>query len=116
IPFTSTSFPAGTEQTIQVSVGIDNFEINGTAIAEDNLRTIIVPIPSRATGLESPIWLAFEGDTIILFDESYERTQVILALAAAVGILLLLWLLTVILRLLFRRPPRFGTWQPPYGL
>ena len=26
-----------------------------------------------------------------------------------------LWLLSLILRLIFRRPPRFDVWQPPYA-
>jgi hypothetical protein len=40
---------------------------------------------------------------------------VIVAIVAGVGVLLILiWVLTVILGLLFSRAPSFATWQPPY--
>jgi hypothetical protein len=108
-------FPAGTEQTIQVSVGIDEVERADTPIADDNLETLVVSIPERAI-VSAPTLFAFEGENFIILGESYDRIQVVLALAASVGIVILVWIVTVILRLVFRRPPRFAPWQPPYGL
>ncbi|MCU0514773.1 MAG: hypothetical protein MUE40_19640 [Anaerolineae bacterium] len=52
---------------------------------------------------------------IILNGTPYEPLNVLLALAGALVALLIVWLLTVVLRLAFRRKPRFGIWQPPYA-
>lgn len=116
IPFNSINFPAGTEQTIQVAVGIDAYELANTEIASDNINSVIVPIPQRTSlSVPEPIFQFTDGG-LIFWGEQYTRLEAILGIGAGVAILLLLWVITIILRLLFRRPARFGAWQPAYGL
>lgn len=116
IPFRSADFPAGTEQIIQVAVGIDQFELANTEIASDNISSIIVPIPNTNffSSLSSIVKLSDNG--IVFLGEEYTQWQAALGIGAGVATLILLWILTVILRLLFRRPARFKTWHPPYGV
>jgi hypothetical protein len=45
----------------------------------------------------------------------WEQQDLLAAVVVVVGGLVMLWLLTVILRLIFRRPPRLERWDPPYG-
>lgn len=115
IPFWSSDFPAGTEQVIQVAVGIDQFELANTEIASDNISSIAVPIPEAKpfSSLLSSIKINDEG--IIFLGKQYTREQAVLGIGAGVASLILLWIITIILRLMFRRPARFKTWQPPYG-
>lgn len=113
--FPIADFPAGTEQSIEVSVGLDGFEIRNTPIAEDNIQSLTVSIPSP-TIIQPLQFFAMDGENYIIFGETYDKTQIVLALAAGVGAVILLWILSVIIRLIFRRQPRFAPWQPPYGL
>lgn len=113
--FSIVEFEPGSEQTIEIAVGLDGFELRNTPIAEDNVHTLTVTIPERPI-IAAPIIFAIEGENFIVLDESYTKTEIVIALAASVGIVILLWIITVVLRLLFRRPPRFAPWQPPYGL
>jgi hypothetical protein len=108
-------FEEGSEHTIEISVGLDRLEPRNTPIAEDNVQTLTVTIPEPSI-VAAPVIFAIEGETFIVLGESYEKTEIVIALAASVGVVLLLWIITVLVRLLFRRPPRFAPWQPPYGL
>jgi hypothetical protein len=113
--FPLVGFPAGTEQTIEISVGIDDIEREGNPIAKDNIETLEVTIPERPI-ITAPTLFAIEGESYIILGETYEKAEIVIALAASVGVVILIWILTVILRLVFRRPARFAPWQPPYGL
>jgi hypothetical protein len=113
--FPLADFEAGTEQTIEITVGLDRLEPRNTPIAEDNIHTLTVTIPETPI-VAAPVIFAIEGENFIVLGESYTKTDIVLALAASVGIVLLLWIITVVVRLIFRRPPRFAPWQPPYGL
>ena len=35
---------------------------------------------------------------------------------ASIVILMIFWFVSIVVRALFSRPPRFGIWQPPYGM
>lgn len=116
--FPMSDFPAGSTQTIQVEVGIDSFEVRNTLISQDNIATIDVPIPEAppTVPLSTDELLAFEEDGVVFLGQRYERADAAAIVGTAGGILIVLWLLTVILRMIFRRPPRMGAWQPPYGM
>jgi hypothetical protein len=116
IPFRTTDFPAGTEQIIQVSVGIDDYELANTLIASDNIDSVIVPIPQINSVSSAATYFKLTGEGVIFRGEYYSNFQVVLGLSAGVAFLLVLWIISIILRLLFHRPSSFGIWQPPYGV
>lgn len=114
-------FPEAGEYELEISVGIDAFERLRTPIAENNIQQITIEVPEANTPLINPDIIndtIFEltADGVIFLGEPYTRQEVAVAAAGAVGILLLLWLVTIIFRMIFNRPPRFGPWQPPYGV
>jgi hypothetical protein len=122
--FNLDDFEPGSEQTIEVVVGRDAFEPQNTPLAQDNQRSITITIPERSL-VQTNLWdnpeqflpvLAFEGESVILFGMAMDQQQAAIVAVVAVAIVLFLWLLTVVLRLIFRRPPRFPAWQPPYAV
>jgi hypothetical protein len=114
--FTVADFPPATEQVIEVAVGLDEFEPEGSAVAADNRRSVTVAIPERVFSWSDllPV-LAFEGETVTILGYRFSREQFAIGAAVTVAALLFLWLFTVVLRLIFRRPARFPQWQPPYA-
>lgn len=110
-------FPPNTDQFIEVTVGLDEFEPENSAIAANNRRTVTVPIPERVFSWSDllPV-LALEGETITVLGYRLSREQFAIGAVVMVAALLFLWLFTVILRLIFRRPARFPQWQPPYAV
>lgn len=116
IPFFTTLFDANTQVELEVSVGVDRFELSNTPLAEDNVDTILIDVPDATISSDSMIILKRIDDTIILFDRSYTLTEFSLAILAFVGFLVFFWVFSIIIRALFKRSPRFGAWQPPYGV
>lgn len=114
IPINVRRFPPSTQQTFEVVVAVDNFERENSIIAQNNVDTIVIDIPARVS--TSFTYFERTSDGIILLGQAYSLTEVALAALGAVGILMLFWLFTVIVRIIFVQPPRFGQWQPPYGL
>ena len=78
-----------------------------------------LPRPSaRLTNLFIPIinlGLNFLEDGIQLNESRVRGGDMLRALGIVAVALLGLWLLSLILRLIFRRPPQFEPWQPPYA-
>lgn len=115
IPFDVTTFPSGSVQTLTVTIGVDRFELANTVIAENNVETIDITIPVYET--TSPATLFQITDTgAVIAGEAYTRTQVALFALGFVGVLMLFWVFSIVIRLIFRRTPKFGAWQPPYGV
>ena len=105
-------FPANGAQSILVSVGLDNLEAPEAATLENNVWTVDITI-----GVSDDITLLdVEGGEYTVLGYVFTREDAAIYLVMFAAIVLMLWLVSVVLRLLFRRPPRFGTWQPPYGL
>lgn len=129
--FNSEDFPAGSVEALQIEVGIDQYELAGSPIARDNIRTISVTIPQLIDNLPEDVVVIIEEpdfvipvvnipvqmvDGGIIIGGDFYSLQDIFTAVGVIGIgLLLLWFITIILRLLFRRPPTFGQWQPPYA-
>ncbi len=126
-------FPAGSVQTLRIEVGIDEVEPLGSPTIGNNSSVISINVPQTAgqqsvsndteteIPSEEPPGESSEEDTgfvIPLLDVQIDLSDpgqtVPLAGVVAVSVIML-WLLTVILRLLFNRPPSFGRWQPPYA-
>lgn len=122
--------------SFKIEAGIDAFELANSPIARDNSQ--LFHIDRAATGdadggdgmseataeadatfdLSIPIvnlGINFLEDGIQLNDRRYSGGDILGAIGILALALFCLWLLSLILRLLFRRPPRFDVWQPPYA-
>ena len=139
--FDTIDFPPASTQDLQIEVGLDFYELVGTQIAEDNVAQISIQIPTNvnpppdrpdntgdetntpqstepASDLVIPFVgtrIDFDDNGIIVDGQLVETGQIAVAVGVFFVGLLLLWLLTVIIRLIFRRPPTFGNYQPPYA-
>ncbi|MDL1899903.1 hypothetical protein FBR02_03945 [Anaerolineae bacterium CFX9] len=95
--------------------------VPGTAPAVPTLESVspgtVLP-PSGQDGVPrptSPSLTQIGGYTLPFNIDLYNPLHVALLIGAAGILLVLIWVLTVILRLMFTRPPSFTTWQPPYA-
>ena len=121
---------------LKVEVGIDQYELAGSPIARNNgqlFRINVADARAAIAGLQdSPaltdtripydmvipffdIGIDFVSDGIKVNDSIYSMAQILLALVLLALVLFLLWILNLILRLVFHRPPTFDTWQAPYS-
>lgn len=130
--FLMADFDAG-EKFFAVEVGIDQFELAGSRIARDNralfrvtipenvsVPTTSVPIVEAVSDFDFVIPVVDVGinlldDGIQINQDVYSNQQILVGVAILAAGLFLLWFLTLLLRLIFRRPAVFGTWQPPYA-
>ena len=122
--------------SFKIEAGIDEFELANSPIARDNSQLFHIDrsdergasgddgstestIPADARfGFHIPIvnlGIIFLEDGIQLNDSRFSSGDVLRALSLLALALISLWLLSLILRLVFRRPPRFDVWQPPYA-
>ena len=119
--------------SFKIEAGIDEFELANSPIARDNSQ--LFHIDRSAAGVADgnsttatsahatfdlylPIvnlGIRFLDDGIQLNDSRYSGGDILRALALLVVALFCLWLLSLVARLVFRRPPRFDVWQPPYA-
>lgn len=123
--------------SFKIEAGIDEFELANSPIARDNSQLFhidrsdtlasgaeagssVAGGPAQATyDLTIPvvnIGVNFLADGIQLNDSRISGGDMLRALAVLAAALFCLWLLSLILRLMFRRPPSFDVWQPPYAL
>lgn len=127
--FEMVDFPAG-EQIYNVEVGIDRYELAGSPIARDNTKPFTVSVtettvtstpevtPDDAFDFVIPgvdIGVKVLDDGVQINQDVYTTEQILIGAAAVAGALVLLWFVTLILRLLFQRKPTFDNWQPPYA-
>jgi hypothetical protein len=106
--FDASLFPPGSRQPLRVEI------ISGTIVVRSQDFTLQMPAAQGTSGSdgEAPV-LTLPGIGIqIDFNDPTQR-GLIIGVAGA-GIVLLL-IFAIILRLLFQRPPTFGTWSPPYA-
>jgi hypothetical protein len=123
IAFPVRTFPPDSNQALQIEVGIGEIEAEDSATILDNYAGISVIIPAYepveiAPETESPP--VFDGTviTIPLLDVTIDLAdpdQLIIIAAIAIVILALLLIILLMARILFRRSPAFGNWQPPYA-
>ena len=121
----------------KIEVGIDEFELADSPIARDNTQLFrinkanagaassgersTVSAPPRPAPYDLFIPLVnlgvnFLEDGIEVNDRRYSGSDILRALGMLALSLFCLWLLSLILRLIFRRPPQFEQWQPPYAV
>lgn len=130
-PFDTSAYEVGV-QAFFVEVGIDQFELAGSPIARDNRKSFSVTIPDSATAQTPDITITAEPafdfvipilnigikrlDDGLQVNQDFYSTRDLLIGAGVIAMgLVLLWFMSLILRLLFSRKPVFGTWTPPYA-
>lgn len=122
--------------SIQIQAGIDEFELEGSPIARNNIQLFFIDradagLPSDSAGasdLASPtpdydlfipllnLGLNFRAGGFEVNGRSYSGGDLLIFAGMTLAALFCLWLLSLILRLVFRRPPKFEPWQPPYAV
>ncbi len=109
----ASQFPSGIIQTFYVTVGLDQLppldqrgQVGSGSIG--SIGVFIPPLsqPTNAAPASAP--------SIIPSLDLSKPDNLALVIGVAAVVLILLWVISVILRLLFSRPPTFPTWQPPY--
>ena len=120
----------------RVEVGIDQYELAGSPIAINNSQLFRVSASEAAAAADSPrpvpaspaaavydLWLPLinvginiDAAGITLNSSRVTLSQILTGLALFVAGLFLLWLLSLILRLLLYPTPKFGIWHPPYAV
>ncbi|MCB9461218.1 MAG: hypothetical protein H6670_16315 [Anaerolineaceae bacterium] len=118
IEFSMLDFAPGSVQPLSIHVGIDEYELNGSSLAQNNTQNISVPIPEYVVPdapLGERIFSQNADGSYVVLGNRLEPDELLLAVLAVVGVFIMLWLLSIILRLIFRRPPRMERWDPPYG-
>ncbi len=125
----------GEDVFFRITAGIDEYELAGSRIARDNEQLFRInkaeaiagsgvcagssAAPTGPFSLTIPLlgWqVVFLGDSIAVNDSQLDYGTALLAfLALLAALAFCLWLLSLALRLLFRQPPKFDAWQPPYA-
>jgi len=126
IAFPVTTFPSGSNQVLNVEVGIGEIETNDSPTVFNNSVSISVEIPDYRTEVVQPNSTPFptrntNNSNIItvpgldLEIDTTDSEQMIIVVGIIISVVVMLIILYMIIRLLLRRPPTFGNWQPPYA-
>ena len=111
LPVPPGRFLGGSSQSLTATVTLVE---SGVTVSSDTAR-ITVQIPADQAVAPPPTEAAPEVSSGLPFGFDPNNTVHIVGLIAALGALLVLvWVITIVLRLLFRRPEVFPPWQPPY--
>ena len=134
LAFAVTIFQPNSEHSIWVRVGIDEIESSTSSTIFDNQVAITISIPNYATTTTNPPPQTNTDEDPITSDNSENNESSIITIPIIgieidlsdredalllAGILacsvIIFWLFFNIVRMLFRRYPKFGNWQPPYA-
>lgn len=111
LPIPPGRFPDGSSQSLTATVTLVD---DGVTVSSDTAR-ITVQIPAEQAAAPAPTEAAPEVSTGLPFNFDPSNTIHVVTLIAALGaLLILIWVITIVLRLLFKRPQVFPPWQPPY--
>ncbi|MCY3832575.1 MAG: hypothetical protein OXG85_06130 [Chloroflexi bacterium] len=123
--------------SFKIEAGLDEYELANSPIARDNSQLLNIDRSAVLEALESDasiesseppqpafdifipivnLGVNFLPGGIQLNEGHVSGDDILRAVAMLALALFCLWLLSLIFRLVFRRPPRFGAWQPPYAL
>ncbi|HVU14968.1 MAG TPA: hypothetical protein VHD90_27025 [Phototrophicaceae bacterium] len=114
LPIPLSKFPLGSSQTLYAVVGLNQLPPANQRYQFGNVGQVTVPIPSSVSATAptpSPSSVTLPGGIAFNWSDPMQRAEVVGAVAV---IAVLLWVLTVIARSLFSRPPTIPAWQPPY--
>lgn len=126
--------PANEISTIEVRAGIDQFELDGSPIARNNRQLVYIdPKDAGAKngaeadrGPASPTYdlyvplanlgINFLADGLEVNGNRFSGGDFLRFAGVILLVLFCLWLLSLALRLILRRPPKFEPWQAPYAV
>ena len=129
ILFPLEGLPLNEITTVEVRVGIDQYELDGSPIARNN-RQLVYINPEEAdirTGVDPSapsydlylplvnLGIDFRADGVDINGRRYGSGELLGIAGILLAALFCLWLLSLALRLVFRRSPKFEPWQPPYA-
>ena len=124
----------GDDLFFKIEAGIDEYELAGSPIARNNTQLFRINkaearSSNGAAPISSPAEAAYDlfiplvnlgvnflADGVQINESRYSNDDLLRFVGLAFVALFCLWLLSLILRLIFRRPPKFETWQPPYAV
>ncbi|MCY3779655.1 MAG: hypothetical protein OXG78_05040 [Chloroflexi bacterium] len=134
IHFPMAGLPPKEISTVELRVGIDQFELDGSPIARNN-RQLVYINPEDAglaagadsgIGATSPIYdlylplvnlgINFVEAGLEVNGRVYGGGELLGFAGVILVTLICLWLLSLVLRLILRRPPKFEPWQAPYAI
>jgi len=133
LPLPLADLPAD-NMSIQIQAGIDEFELEGSPIARNNTQLFLINragaglASGDSTGSSTPaqiydlfiplvnFGINFQAGGIEVNGRDYSGADLLIFAGMILAALFSLWLLSLILRLIFRRPPKFEPWQPPYAV
>lgn len=110
----------GERVLVLISVGVGDIEAANSNTVGDNTAMPTITVPAGfgtqpATDESSPpVVTIVTGPFRLPTIDLSNPLHVALLIAAGGVLLILIWMVTIILRLIFSRPPTFTTWQPPY--
>ena len=121
--FPASDFPAGSTQSLQATVGIDEIEQRGSATIGNNSVRVGFNVPQNVPTAEAGSDSASQSATgtsftipgINLLVDLNNPTHLLILIGVIVVVLILLWVAVTILRLIFQKTPTIGQWQPPYA-
>lgn len=108
---------AGGSPFARISIRVPGTAVQPVPTLGDVAPGTVLP-PTGQTGVTQPTGPSLTqigGYTLPFGLDLYNPMHIALLIGAAGILLVLIWVLTVILRLMFTRPPTFTTWQPPYA-
>jgi hypothetical protein len=131
LSFPASDFPAGSNQAFTITVGVGQVEQENADTVQNNAAILsITAIPGTSGAGTPPATTGTPGPTptptrrpeaspLDLLErlniDTSNREQLALLVGVIGAALVLLVVLIVILRLLFQKPPKFDSWQPPYA-
>lgn len=136
-PFTAAlaldQFPEG-DVFLKIEAGIDQYELAGSPIAQDNSQLFRINVAeareAAAVARSSMTDSISDYDIVVpllnigvkrveagiqINDSVFTQTQVLVGILGLALGLALLWFISLVLRLMFRRSPSFDIWHPPYA-
>lgn len=129
------NYDAGSQQVFRVEAGIDDYELAGAPISANNATRVSVPIPGEGTittpapgaspapatqpdstvDADAPFIVFHPDNSITVAGRTFTQNDLFISVLILCGTALMLWIFSLVLRLLFGQPPAMGNWQPPYA-
>jgi hypothetical protein len=130
LTFPTATFPSDSVQSLRVAIGVDEIEASGSSTIQNNFAQISVTIPPEISGAPVATPEVPSGESVarndleraladflrqygIRLDLTNPIQQVVMVFLC-IALLILVLIIFLVLRMLFRRRPDFGNWQPSY--
>lgn len=127
IPLETSAYPTGV-LPLEIQVGVDENE--PTPLIDNNTVRVSVTIPDLgtppSTGITPPqtftpsqpnaLENAIQQAANALVGRALTAEELLFMGVVVIVVIIVLWLFSLILRLVFRRDPTFSNWHPPYAI